>query len=380
MITPPASPQRGLTKAQVLLIFLVLTAAIATGLSIFSSASTVISLFRTATAGLFLPILLSLIMTFLLDPIVSFIERGEIRRTTCIFIVYFLIALLLYFAANWFAPHWQQMWGSLKTDMPRYLSRMVMFLNEAQTNLQSRFPIIEHYDLPGRARQLAEQFLAQILVQTPKSALRIGTLMILGPLFTFFFLRDGHRTMRAFIGLVPNRYFEMAHDLYYNVSRQMAHFIRGRILEAFIIGMVVTAGLSLTDIGYAPILGLFAGITNLVPYIGPIVGMIPGILIALVDLGMGGQFWWIVIVYVLLAQVVIDNFLLIPILISRVSNLHPLWVILAIIMGGKLYGVLGMIIGVPVASIIKIAILETRHYRRTFTLPGAVQDNDQPTA
>jgi putative permease len=94
--------------------------------------------------------------------------------------------------------------------------------------------------------------------------------------------------------------------------------------------------------------------------------MIPGILIALVDLGLGAEFWWIVCVYLLIAQIILDNFVLIPILISRVSNLHPLWVILAIVMGGKLYGVIGMIIGVPIASIIKIAILEVRQYRRTF--------------
>ena len=99
--------------------------------------------------------------------------------------------------------------------------------------------------------------------------------------------------------------------------------------------------------------------------------------IALTDLGMGGQFWWIVMVYVLIAQVIVDNFILIPILISRVSNLHPLWVLLAIIMGGKLYGVLGMIIGVPIASIIKIAILETRHYRRTFQLPEQIAEPDR---
>ena len=133
--------------------------------------------------------------------------------------------------------------------------------------------------------------------------------------------------------------------------------------------MTVGFGLSLTDIRYAPILGIVAGITNLVPYVGPIVGMIPGILIAFVDLGLGGQFWWVVVVYIVIAQVILDNFILIPILISRVANLHPLWVILAIIMGGRLYGVLGMIIGVPIFSIIRILFIEIRNYRSAFTLP-----------
>jgi putative permease len=158
----------------------------------------------------------------------------------------------------------------------------------------------------------------------------------------------------------------MVLDIYAHVSWQLSNFIRGRIIEAIIVGLVVWAGLALTDIRYAPILAVVAGVSNLVPYVGPIFGMLPGITIALVDLGVGAQFWWILCVYILIAQIIVDNMILIPILISKVSNLHPLWVILAIIMGGKLYGILGMIIGVPIASVINIIILEIRQYRRTF--------------
>ncbi len=360
-----------LTRAQVLLFYLVMTAAIATGLALFSSASTVISLLQEASTGLFLPILLSLIVTFLLEPMVQFIEREEISRTFAIFAVYLLAATVVFLFIAWIAPHWQEMWIALRADLPRYIARGAGFIKDLQINLQSRFPFIEGLELSSKARVQSEALLATILAETPKSALRLGSLMVLVPLFSFFFLKDGHRLMRSFIALTPNRHFEMALELYYQISRQMAHFIRGRILEALIIGMVVTIGLSFTDIRYAPILGIFAGVTNLVPYIGPLIGMIPGIVIAMVDLGFGGQFWWIVIVYVVIAQVIVDNFILIPILISRVSNLHPLVVILAIVMGGKLYGVLGMIIGVPVASIIKIAITEIHHYRRTFSLGEA---------
>ncbi|AJF05875.1 AI-2E family transporter [Geoalkalibacter subterraneus] len=361
----------GLTRAQVLLIYLVFTAAIATGLALFSSASNLISLLQRASSGLFLPILLSLILTFLLEPVVQFIEREEISRTFAIFVVYVLVAMLLFLFVAWIAPHWETMWLALRADLPRYITRAVGLIRDWQDNLQSHFPVVETFDLSTKTRLWGEAILATILAGTPKSALRIGSLMVLVPLFSFFFLKDGNRLMRSFISLAPNRHFEMALDLYYYISRQMAHFIRGRILEAVIIGVVVMVGLSFTDIRYAPLLGIFAGVSNLVPYIGPVVGMIPGILIAMVDLGFGGQFWWIVIVYILISQVIVDNFILIPILISRVSNLHPLVVILAIIMGGKLYGVLGMIIGVPVASILKIAILEIHHYRRTFSIGEA---------
>jgi len=363
-----------LSKAHFLLFYLTMTAAIASGLAIFSSASNITMLLRSAASGLFVPLLLALVASFLLDPIVSTLEKRNIPRTRAIFSVFLCITALLLLTASWFIPYVQNMWSSLLNDFPRYTAQFLTYIREAQSSWQARLPFLEHYDFSATAQSNVKQMVSYVLVETPKSALKLGSLMVLVPIFSFFFLRDGTTMIRGLVALTPNRYFEMAHDLAFLISRQMATFVRGRIIEAVIIGAVVTVGLHFTDIRYAPLLGFFAGITNLIPYIGPIVGMVPGILIAAVDLGLGSQFWWIVILYVLIAQVILDNFILIPVLISRVANLHPLFVILAIVMGGKIYGVLGMIIGVPIASAIKIAIIEVRHYRRAFSLPETGTD------
>ena len=361
--------QSGMSRAQVAVLYLVLTTAIASGIAIYSSASTVTVLFKTATTGLFLPLLLSLIVSFLLDPAVQFFEGKKINRTLSIFIVYFLMfSLFLLFLLIVGPPNWEGMINALKADFPRYISRAIGWLSGLLAVAQQHFPFITNYDLAERLRSTSQSVFGLILMETPRSAIKIGSLLLLVPLFSFFFLRDSRRIMRSLISLTPNRYFEMVLDIYAHVSWQLSHFIRGRILEALIIGVVIWMGLSLTDIRYAPILAVIAGATNLVPYIGPLIGMIPGLVIAVVDLGMGGQFWWILCVYLLIAQVILDNFILIPILISKVSNLHPLWVILAIIMGGKLYGVMGMIIGVPIASIVNIIFIEIHQYRRTFNL------------
>lgn len=363
-----------INKAHFLLFYLTMTAAIASGLAIFSSASNITNLLRYAASELFVPLLLALVTSFLLDPIVGALEKRNLERTRAIFSVFFLIIAIVYLTASGVIPYVQNMWSSLLTDFPRYTSQFLDYVREAQNSWQQRIPYLEHYDLTSSAQSYAKQMLSYVLVETPKSALKIGSFMVLVPIFSFFFLRDGNSIIRGLVSLTPNRYFEMAHDLAFLISRQMATFVRGRIIEAIIIGIVVTIGLHFTDIRYAPLLGFFAGVTNLIPYIGPLIGMIPGILIAAVDLGMGGQFWWIVILYVIVAQVILDNFILIPILISRVADLHPLLVILAIVMGGKIYGVIGMIIGVPIVSAFKIAFIEIRHYRRTFSLPDTGSD------
>jgi putative permease len=372
-----AQKHRGWTRAQVALAFFVLTAAIACGLAIYSSASSLIGLSRTAFSVLFLPLLLSLVLAFLLDPLVTLLEK-LCMRTGSIFIVYILALGLASLAVLWLTPHWREFWNNMGADFPRYTAQVIVALKKVIAALHDRFPMIAEFDFPGKVRIWMEQLMSAILAETPQSALKIGGLLVIVPLFTFFFLRDGRSILRACVALAPNRHFEMVRDLSYLVSRQLSHFVRGRIIEAIIVGLVVAVGLSFTDIRYAPMLGIFAGVTNLIPYIGPIIGMVPGILIAFVDLGVGGQFWWIVILYILIAQVLIDNFILIPILISRVSNLHPLLVFFAIIVGGKFYGIIGMIIGVPILSVIKIALLEIRTYRRTFRLPESSPEGERP--
>ncbi|MGK2908173.1 MAG: AI-2E family transporter [Desulfuromonadales bacterium] len=373
----PVQKYRGWSRAQAAMAFLILSAAIACGLSVYSSASSLIGVSRTAFSVLFLPLLFSLVLAFLLDPIVTQLEK-LFSRTVSIFIVYVLTLGLASLFILWLVPHVQEFWGNIRTDFPRYTFQAIEAVKRSMAALHDRFPFIEDYGFPMMLRSWAEQLMAAILAQTPQSAMKIGGLLILVPLFTFFFLRDGRRIMSACVALAPNRHFEMAHDLSYLDSRQLSQFVRGRVLEAIIVGLVVAGGLSLTDIRYAPMLGIFAGVTNLIPYIGPIIGMIPGILIAFADLGVGGQFWWIVILYILIAQVLVDNFILIPVLISRVSNLHPLLVFFAIIVGGKLYGVIGMIIGVPIVSVVKITLLEIRTYRRNFRLPEAALESDRP--
>ncbi len=361
------SDSPGFRRTQVAVMYLVLTSAIASGIAIYSSATTFTTLLQTATSGLFLPILLAMIVAFTLEPLVRLVENRGIHRTFSIFIIYLLfsitIALILLFIGP---PNWRGMIQALKADVPRYISFAIVYLTGLLELAQHHFPFIAHYNLGDHLRNFSQALIGAILIQTPRSAMRIGSLLILVPLFSFFFLRDSQRIMRGLISLTPNRYFEMVLDIYAHVSWQLSNFIRGRVIEAIIVGLVVWFGLALTDIRYAPILAVIAGVSNLVPYIGPIFGMLPGLTIALVDLGVGAQFWWILCVYILIAQVIVDNMILIPILISKVSNLHPLWVILAIIMGGKLYGILGMIIGVPIASIINIIIIEIRQYRRTF--------------
>ena len=115
-----------MTRAQFILLYLALTGAIATGLAIFSSASTIISLTRTAT------------MAFLMEPAVSFLEGVEVSRVKSIFVIYFLLGIVFYLAVAWLSPQWTHMWTSLATDLPRYTGKMISLIKDGQVYLEAR--------------------------------------------------------------------------------------------------------------------------------------------------------------------------------------------------------------------------------------------------
>jgi putative permease len=180
--------------------------------------------------------------------------------------------------------------------------------------------------------------------------------LVLAPFFAFFMLLDGQAVTKQIMSLVPNIFFEFALNLQHQMNVQLGDFIRARLLEAGLVGTVVWLGLTIIGFPYAVLLGAFGGLTNLIPYIGPIIGAVPAILIAVVNEASGLEMLILVGVYVV-AQL-IDNFLIIPLMVAKIVNLHPVTVVIVIIIGAQLAGILGMIISIPVACILKLTAVE----------------------
>ena len=136
-MTKFAEKNRGWTRAHVALAFLVFTAAIACGLAVYSSASSLISLSREAFSVLFLPLFLSLVLAFLLDPLVTRLEK-LFSRSGSIFVSYVLFLGLVSLSVIWLIPHWQEFWRNMGTDFPRYTAQVAIGLKKVIAVLHDR--------------------------------------------------------------------------------------------------------------------------------------------------------------------------------------------------------------------------------------------------
>ena len=241
----------------------------------------------------------------------------------------------------------------LQTEWPRYFEGIAALIETTEMKIKNWLSIDIELRKVGEARLAA---LGKLIVKgLPARVMQLATILLLAPFLAFFMLKDGHRLSKSFMVLVPNNLFEMVLDLQYQINKQLGLFIRARFTEAFIVGLVTFAGLSIIACPFPLLLASFAAATNLIPYLGPIIGAAPAIIVALVNHFTPLDLFFLVLVYIVAQS--IDTGILIPLLVARIVNLHPVTVVLLIILGGQFMGILGMIISIPLANALKVTFV-----------------------
>jgi putative permease len=204
----------------------------------------------------------------------------------------------------------------------------------------------------GKLEAHGTDFLAQV----PNYLSHFFEWMLLVPLFLYFFFIESGRFRNKFLESVPNPIFEKSYVLFSQFNNKFGEYIIAKFIEATILGTVVTLGLLAINYPYSFVLGFFAGITNILPYIGPVLGLIPAILIGFLShdpqISMLGMF------LVFAIANLIDMILVFPLLVSKIVNLHPIVVVVSIIVGSQMGGIVGMIVIIPFIAFFKLLFQE----------------------
>ncbi|NKB70876.1 MAG: AI-2E family transporter [Candidatus Latescibacteria bacterium] len=173
------------------------------------------------------------------------------------------------------------------------------------------------------------------------------------PFGAFFFLREGRRITHRLVELVPNAYFELVLNLIYQINAQIGGYLRGQLLATSVVAILSISALVLIGVPYSLPLGGLAGVANMIPYLGPLIGIVAASLVALAT-GGGLEMVWYIIIGFLVVQI-IDNFLVQPAIMAKSVNLHPLIVLFVVLLGSHLMGIAGMLIAVPLTGILNVA-------------------------
>jgi putative permease len=301
---------------------------------------------------LLLSLVIAIMVSYVISPLVSYLEATGMSRLIAIVAVY-IVATTLSGLAIWaVTPFILTQLSALRVSAPDYVDGTVRLFDSLALAINNHSGGMLNIDLRDSLHGwLTTQ--AKVIVDGLPSALSSSaSVLFLSPILGFFILKDSRIFARGLLRLVPNSMFELVLNVQHQISQQIAQYIRARLLESLIVGLVCLIGFLIIPFPYAFLLALFAAIANLIPYVGPLIGAAPGIILALINQEPSFVITMVVLVYVV-AQI-IDNFVIIPLVLARIVNLHPLAVILVVILGAQFMGILGMLISIPVASALKV--------------------------
>ena len=315
---------------------------------------------------LLVPLILGYLLAILLSPAAEALDRRRIPRAMSSILVLGTLSTVVGVAAVTATPLVFHQIQDFRDHSPVYLRSAEQKLSGLMAVLGRLVPSLEL----DHARALAVHRLTSHgspfdSLQDLLDVLPLLENVLLTLVVAFFLLARGAEIRRAFMSMVPNRYFEMTLRLLYRVQRQTADYLRGQSLDSLANGILVALALMVLRVPYAPFLGAFAGLANVVPFLGPLAGGLPAVALALV--GATATPWW-VIVLVLGGIHLLDDLLIYPATVGGSLQL-PAWVvILGVALGSHVGGVMGMLLAVPLIGLARGFILELHDNLKGFQI------------
>lgn len=313
---------------------------------------------------LVIPLLVAVAISFLLEwPVAKMNNFGLSRAWSTTIIVTVFIGVMTAVSLSFLPKVWQQGSNFLR-DAPQMLDQgkaYVLSLPEEYPDLIST----EQADLlmknvDGRIVTFGEQIL-QASFASLGNIVALAIYLILVPLLIFFILKDKQELINGFSGLIPKERILIT-QVWHEMNQQIMNYIRGKVIEMLIVGVATYILLALFDLQYAALLSVLVGLSVLIPYIGAALVTIPVAMIALFQFGPSADFGYIMLGYGIIQA--LDGNLLVPILFSEAVNLHPVYIIVAVLFFGGLWGFWGVFFAIPLASLVK-AILNAWASRDT---------------
>jgi putative permease len=297
------------------------------------------------------------LLAYIFDPLVTAIEVRGLSRTASTVVFFLFVISIAWILFSILAPVVYNHIQTMRSGAGSRQSSEVILRLQAVVRTKLGFIGLGAVNLQEKIEQFSSYLSDTIMDFILREGLSIVLYAVTVPFIVFFLLKDGREMKKMFISIVPNRYFEFALDLLYKMDLQLGNYLRSQFTDAVVFGVLATIALWLLGVKYFLFIGVFAGLANLIPYVGPIAGALPAVAVALFDAGDVTLALQIVLAFIILKLT--DDMLVQPLLVAKGVHMHPLLVLLAIIIGGELFGMLGMLLAVPATGFAKVVLQES---------------------
>lgn len=306
--------------------------------------------------GLIMPVLVAAVIAYLLDwPVNRLVNIGVSRTISCSVVMLAFVAVTILMIVG--------LLPTVSRQSVNLIQETPLIWQNAQDwilRLPDKYPdYVQVYQIQQMMESLNDHLVdlgQQLLSASVSSIGNVAALlvyMILVPLMVFFMLKDKLFFLDGISSLLPKER-RLITQVGHEMNTQIANYIRGKVIEILIVGSVSCIVFALMDLRYAILLGVLVGLSVLIPYIGAAVVTIPVAVVALFQWGLTPDFWYLMIAYGIIQA--LDGNLLVPLLFSEAVSLHPLYIIVAVLFFGGLWGFWGVFFAIPLATLVKALI------------------------
>lgn len=303
--------------------------------------------------GMLAPVIASVIVAFILQGLVSkLVARGVKERWSILAVFMLFIGLFFAFLFVLLPLVWGQATALVK-EFPRMFSELqsyIKLLPQEYPALVSEAAVNNVFNQATSEAAKFGQWVVSFSLESFPVLVSVLIYIVLVPILVFFFLKDRTLILRSLANLLP-REKRLMTRVWHEMNMQFANYIRGKVVEILIVGVVTYVAFVVLGLNYAVLLAILVGLSVLVPYIGATIVTIPVAMIALFQWGWGTDFFYLMIVYGVIQA--LDGNVLVPLLFSEVVNLHPVVIIVAVLFFGGIWGIWGVFFAIPLATLVK---------------------------
>lgn len=306
-----------------------------------------------------LPLILSVVVYYLLRPIINLLESWKIKRIWGILITLLALVGIITLLVVLIIPFLEKQLISLAEELPRYVRDLI---NTADGWLRNSIFSVYYtnlfQDVDGMLNQIPD-YISTYASQTVEgitniisTVTNVVVAIVTLPFILFYLLKDGHRLPSSIIRIFPPKMRPEVASVFKGIDHQLSAYIQGQIIVSFCIGVMMYIGFLIIGLEYALLLAAIASVTSVVPYLGPVIAITPALIISIVT----SPFMVLKLVIVWTVVQLLEGKFISPQIMGKSLHIHPVTIIFVLLTAGHLFGVVGIILAIPGYAILKVVV------------------------
>lgn len=301
------------------------------------------------------PLFVGIVIAWLFNPFVTWLQKRGVRRGIGTAVTYFLIFSILYVMMQAIIPMLIYQINDFVKTLPDIFNTVKIWIED----LFARAGNLINMDTKGVQQDIFREIetfgtgltkgLPQMTINFVTSVFSGAGVIVIGLIIGFYFLLTFDNASDSIFELVPKKYRKETKDLFHAVDTSLQRYVRGALIDCTAVFVVTSIGLWIVGLQSPLLFGLFCGITNIIPYAGPYIGGFPAVIVGFAEDPMIGLFTLLVIVVI---QFVEGNFFQ-PLIMSKTTKLHPVTIMVGLLVFGHFWGILGMVVSTPIITSLK---------------------------